>query len=491
MNNKLKDFFELLDDLRNKVYSEFSIKDIFNVLDEKFDFITKFSMLPNGEESRQTILKYIDSFEGTEYNFNLDKYLNYVENFEQNSKFSSSLNSSDNCVKIETIHASKGLEYPVVFLCGLDKGFSNQTFVSPVLKDNSLGLAISSYDFNNYKKEENLAKQAVIVNLRKKEKAEELRLLYVALTRAKNNLILIGECNLKTLKRIDNFKEAQTVSSFLPWVVSGISNIGFNAIKNGKKNFVDKNDGFEVDVEIKTDDDFVLQDHKEKDVQFLFTSNAKAKDLKEILNISIEKKSNIALKNSVSSILKEQSDENMSSYNIEPKKLTIFESFIDKSKLGTIYHKIMQEVDFLNNKCTEKEYLQSIIDNLNLDQDYLNEINIEKVGKCASCIKNLNPIFILKEQQFLSLLKYNDIIEKSDIEDKVLIQGVADLLVKNNEGYFLIDYKTNVVESSDQLVEKYKLQLKIYKNCLEKAINIKINNSYIYSFYLDKLIKID
>ena len=102
----------------------------------------------------------------------------------------------------------------------------------------------------------------------------------------------------------------------------------------------------------------------------------------------------------------------------------------------------------------------------------------------------MKPNFVIKEQQFLSYVKYNDIFKESNITDKIVIQGIADLLVGNSKGCILIDYKTNIVKKPDQLVEKYRLQLKIYKDCLEKAMHIKICNTYIYSFCLNKFIEI-
>ena len=75
-------------------------------------------------------------------------------------------------------------------------------------------------------------------------------------------------------------------------------------------------------------------------------------------------------------------------------------------------------------------------------------------------------------------------------KDKILIQGVADLIFKLDNKYYLIDYKTTRVKIPDQLVEKYALQLKLYKTCLEKALNITIEGTYVYSFCLNDFVKI-
>ena len=109
------------------------------------------------------------------------------------------LNSSTDSVKISTIHTSKGLEYPIVFVVGLGKSFSNITFRSEILKDKDLGLGLDTFDLTVFEKKDNIAKNAITLNLKKQEKAEELRLLYVALTRAKNHLFMVGQTNLKNV----------------------------------------------------------------------------------------------------------------------------------------------------------------------------------------------------------------------------------------------------------------------------------------------------
>lgn len=491
IKNKLVEFFNLVNLLRNKIYSNYSIYDIFMYLDENFNFLTEFASLPGGQERKQTITSFINSFNGTEYNYDLEKYLNYVENFEQDNKFVNSLNNSENSVKVGTIHSSKGLEYPIVILCGLDKRFSIQTFLSPIIRDSKLGLSVSSYNLNTFTKQENLAKSAFLVEVRKKEKAEELRLLYVALTRAKNNLILISHFNSKSIKMVKNYNDAQNCNSYLPWVLSGLSELGFNFIKNGSKNFVDKNKNFEVCVEVRDREDFVFNNNLNKDIDFLFKKQEESNLIKKYLNVQVYNNNNISLKNTVSSMLREYAKEENSSFVTEPKKLTIFENSIDKSVLGTVYHKIMESVDFFRKDCSNIEYLQSLLDNLNLDEKYLKEVNLKSIQICVENIKNFEIYQVYKEQQFLSYIKYCDIFNNSKIQDKVLIQGVVDLIVKTKKEVYIIDYKTNNVKNSDQLVEKYRLQLKLYKYCIEKAMNIKVDKALIYSFFLNKFIEVD
>ena len=344
----------------------------------------------------------------------------------------------------------------------------------------------------NFEKCENLAHSAISLNLKRQEKAEELRLLYVALTRAKNNLIVVGQANLLTVARVNNSFEASRAESFMPWILSAISDTNFNCFLRQGKNFKEVQKDFEISVNFFSQKDFDIKKDENVDFSFLKNVSGEKNNLKNLLNYQFEKSANIAIKNTVSSMLQEYGD-SQTSFNFEPKKLTIFEGTteeIDASKLGTIYHNIMQKVDFKNKDCFSIEYLEGIIHTLNIDKKYLEKIDKKSILNCVKKLSEIEMEMCLKEQPFLSYLPYNKIFLSSKITDKILIQGVADLIFKSEGKYYLIDYKTTRVKYADQLVEKYALQLQLYKTCLEKALNINISGAYVYSFCLNDFIKI-
>lgn len=485
---KLKNFFEFINDLRQKiVYS--SIYEVLNFIDDKFEYLTYLNSLPDGANRVKIVKNFINSFYDTEYNYDLPKYLNFVNNFAEDARFSTSLNASIDSVKLGTIHSSKGLEYPIVFLVGCGKSFSNITFREEILKDKDYGLGINTYDLENFKKSSNLARNAIVLNLKMQEKAEELRLLYVALTRAKNHLFILGHANLTNIEKISSSKDAESVSNYIPWIVSGLTDLGFSNIKNNK-NFIDKHSDFEVNVNIYTDDDFIIS--KEKDIKLNLSKDNYNKDkLLNLFNYKFEENNYLALKNTVSSMLQEHSEEN-ASVNTQPTKLQIYESKkedIDASRLGTIYHKIMQKIDFF--KDIKKEDVDKIIECMKIDEKYNKYVNVDKILTCVKKIKTLNIKNIKKEQPFLSYLPYNFIFKDSEINEKILIQGVADLIIQTDNDTILIDYKTTKAFNPDHLVDKYAVQLNLYRVCLEKALDISISKTYIYSFWFDDFIKIN
>jgi len=492
LSSKVENFIKVINQIRFMLNNYCSIYDVLIYLQNEYDYLNYFKSLPGGANRYKIVKDFVDSFESAEYNYNLNKYLEYVKNFAEDNKFTSKVENSTNSVKLSTIHVSKGLEYPIVFLVNCDKDFSNITFRSEILKDKEFGLGVATYNLKTFEKTNNIANNAIALNLKKQEKAEELRLLYVALTRAKNYLTIVGQINLQTISKTLNPFDASRAESFMPWILSSISDTSFNCFLKQGKCFVEKHNSFNIKVNILNKSDFVLQKQKQVDFDILKSFKSNKNMLTKYIDFEFEKSNNIALKNTVSSMLQEYADSQIS-LNLEPKKLTTFENSkqdINAAKLGTIYHNIMQMVDFKSKDCDSEEYLDSIIHNLNLEQKYNNKINKKTIQNCITKLKNLNMQQCLKEQPFLSYLPYNQIFLSSKITDKILIQGVADLIFKVDDKYYLIDYKTTKVNNPDQLVEKYQLQLKLYKLCLEKALKINIQNTYIYSFWLNDFVKI-
>lgn len=489
LQQKLNNFFNKINEFREGLVY-LSIYELLCEIQKQYDFLNTYRTLPNGEERYNTLKAYIDSFEGAEYNYDLNKYIDYVENYAKNADAPNAVYSNPNSVKMGTIHSSKGLEYPIVFLVGCGKSFSNRTFNSEVLKDKTLGIGMNYYNLEYSEKYSTLARNAITINIKKQEKAEELRLLYVALTRAKNHLIIIGSKNINSIARIKNFREAQAVNCFANWLLCGLSDVAFNSLKQGKTEFLDKHKTFDIKFNVYSDNFFDANARKEINLNLKTVKNNEVNKLLNSFNYRFEKSNKLALKNTVSSMLQEHSNDG-TSLNFEPKKLEITEfkkEGIDASKLGTIYHNIMQKVEFKNASASNLENVEKIINNLNLENKYRNKVSVNKISKCVKIIQDLGIKEVNKEQPFLSYLPYNYIFKNSDITDKILIQGVADLIVDTGRERILIDYKTTKAKSKDQLVEKYEVQLNLYKICLQKATNKNIDKVFIYSFWFDELI---
>lgn len=483
--SKLKQTFEVLDRLRK------APKNLYNLLMDfckDYEYFTYLYSLPRGQNRVKNVTDFINSFISSEYNNNLYAFIDYLKNYGENSRFKSNVTSLDDNVTLCTIHASKGLEYPIVFLVGVGENFSGRSFSEIILKDKDFGICSRTYDIENFEKRENLAKNTITLYKRKLERAEELRLLYVALTRAKNHLFISGCSSLKYVPQVKSPLDAQGVHNYLGWILSFLSDINYKNLFINSKNFTQKIGNYDVFVNVYDDGDLVADFGKTNNYKL---SKINANDLKESLNFSQKKQPKIALKNSVSSLLFEA--ENQIENQVEtPKNLSIYESKrfdVDYGKIGTIYHTIMEKINFddeFSAECFDK-----ILSELNIEKEYLKFVSFSKIDKAVNCIKKQFKMGFktTRELPFISYIPHNQIFENGR-EEKVIVQGIADLIIKDDSGYYLVDYKTTKTGNPDQLVEKYFIQLKLYKICLEKALNMHFKGVFIYSFYLDKLVKV-
>ncbi len=467
-----------------------SIYDELTDICEEFEYFDFLQSLPDGSNRVKVVKDFIKSFINAEYNYDLVGFLDFEKNYASDGSFKSSITSGNNSVKMGTIHSSKGLEYPIVFLVGCGNAFSNKTFVEDILKDKDFGFGISTYNLITFEKKENIARNCITLYKRRSERAEELRLLYVALTRAKNHLFVIGGINLEKSIQVDSIDSSQGVNNYMAWILSMLSRVNFKNLTQNKVDLEQKMQFGKVDFRVYKDEDFEFE-NKNK-ISFL----PKKQDTKDIENLrktidfEIKKKKNIALKNSVSSLLLESSND-IESYNFEPKQLSIFEGKKEgykANKLGTIYHSIVEKIDF--SREFKKVEFDKIIDELLVEKEYLKFISFEKIKICVEKIQGLGRnIKTTKELPFISYIPYNEIFGGEE-NNKVIVQGIADLVVEDGKKCYLIDYKTTKVLHPDQLVDRYFIQLKLYRICLEKALNKRFDGVYIYSFVLDKLIKV-
>ena len=484
ISQKIGAFEELLRQMRERL-TYCSLHEILNYLCDKFEYYDYLTCLPDGFAREKIVRDFVESFEGSDYNYDLVGFLDFVKNYAFEGRFASMLSTSDNGVTLSTIHASKGLEYPIVFVAGCGNNFPTKTFREDVLKDKNFGLAMQSFDSETFFRSTNYARNCILINKRRAEKCEEMRLLYVALTRAKNHLIVIGEMDDEIFSE-DN---AEGANNYLNWVMTYLKPAEQKAIAMGKRSISKKLNGGEVLLQVFDVADFRFDEERSRPIVFPEADYNLTNEIKDNLLQKMPTPCNIALKNSVSSLLAEHSSTE-ESLNFSPQKLSVYEAKndeIDRGKLGTAYHKIMEQIDW--DKTLDRESFERILDKINLPEEYRNIVNFEKIATCENNIKELGKIVVGREIPFISYLPYNEIFGEGT-DKKILVQGVADMLLSDGNHTWLVDYKITKASRPDQLVEKYKVQLMLYQICLQHALGRKIDGAYIYSFALDKLIKV-
>lgn len=440
------------------------------------------------ESDLRLLINNIQSIKG----YSLSEFINFVDSFGDAFSFDSTFKDGENAVTLCTIHASKGLEYPVVFLIGANKLFSTKDTSGEVLLDNDWGIMMNSVDVDEHTAYDNLIKNIFKLKILAEEKKEEKRLLYVALTRAKNYLTIIGGCNVQNLECTKTDFEISQQKSFLSWIMGCFDTYDLNALKNkgeltttiGK---TDGGNGTKIRLKVFDLQDFDMSQNKNNQPPKVAQ---KLIDQKQILNIWQKKfdKNNLSKKNSVTQILSEEEHYNISNFDVAKTDRAGDDDFL---AIGTAYHKYMQLLDFNADANKIKQQIEALKNQHKILDGESELVCEDKVVLAVQLVGELidKDDVVLKEQQFLTYMPANNLV-KTTRQNKILVQGVADIIIIKPDQIYLIDYKTSRLKNETEYQQKYATQLDIYAKSIQSFYGKPVTKKMIYSFYLNKLITI-
>jgi len=342
-----------------------------------------------------------------------------------------------------------------------------------------------------------LAKEAIKHQIRKELKEEEMRLLYVALTRAREKLIITGiDKNLK--KSIQDKEEMLSISgNKMTKAVSEKAKTYLDWIET--VNLADERMKELIEVYEHTKNESVEAKKVEKEPSEL---EIEEREINENINkiltwkYSHDELTKIEGKSSVSKLAKGEEEQ---AIEVELKKPKFLEGELPltKAEIGTIVHLIMQKLDFKQEYTIEK--IQELVEELQ-QKDIITEKQKQAIPKQKILAFTKSKLFqeianakaVYQEKPFYINIPVKELYE-SKSEEKILVQGIIDIYYITQKGEIVLaDYKTDYVPENDEtyLIEKYQSQLNLYKRALEQATGQKVSNVYIYSTYLERTIKI-
>ena len=448
---KIKYGFNLCDELRI-VSSTLNVAELIDVILNKYHLRQYLLASPKGHEQVNILDEFLSTLSSEEKVLSISKFIDLVEkNLDSVNETIS--RDSINSVTIQTIHASKGLEYPVVILFNSGKQFRYIKDSSDLNFDLDLGIGMEYYDLNARKRQESPTRYAIKLKNREKSYKEELRLLYVATTRAKNKLIITGCCSEDKLK-----SNTLPRDNFLSLILST-----YYAQINTKPLAVEYN----------------FANCKINIFGYLPAANTDCVDSDKLLcsdgiiNTNINyiyphiQESNISIKNNVTALSRTLNDE----YNIAPIKLNLGENLQattdDLAQIGTQYHNALSTIDY----CCPYAYNG---DDADIDETLI-KLAYDKISPIANgAIRQFN------EKQFMMYVPYKDIYPDSDLDTRIMVQGIIDLIIEFDDHLVLIDYKYSNLPIH-KLIEKYRTQIMLYKLALERAFKKPVTQSLIYS----------
>ena len=475
---------------------------------EETDYYNYVRLMPNGQVRKANLKMLLDrakdyekiSFKGL---FNFIRYLEKVKSSNSDLSSAKVIGENENVVRIMSIHKSKGLEFPVAIISRTDNKFNQKDLNESILLHQDIGFGMQYINYDRKIEYTTATKEAIKIKTKEESIAEEMRILYVALTRAKEKLIITGVENDFT-KSIEQKKELLEIYekendkinhlvlkkylSYLEWIELVYLN------HQDIENQITLNKIAKKDV-LKAEEN--QEEQEKKNIEL--PEKIDYEKINEILNWQYKYKemTNIQSKMSVTKIKELKNNETQKQQHIEIKpKFMLDKTKVSSAERGTITHLILQKLDFT--KEYSKEELAQFVNNLCtkniITQIQKDSINIEKIYQIINTqfIKNLkNAKEIKKETPFYTYINTKEIYNTQNSEN-ILVQGIIDLYYINQQNeVILVDYKTDYVEGSgEELIDKYKVQLEIYKKALEESLKEKVKHVYIYSIYLNKEIEI-
>ncbi|MBQ8615038.1 MAG: UvrD-helicase domain-containing protein [Clostridia bacterium] len=442
---EVKHGFEILNDIRTASYTKTNKELISYILDNhklRYFILQK----SNGEKELNLLEEFLNKLSTLEDNLGLSEFIDVVEsNVDSSSDFTTT--DKEDSVTLQTIHKSKGLEYPVVILYKANRTFAYLFDHEAINFNSNIGFGFDYFDTTNRVKMESLTKIAINIENKKKEYKEALRLLYVALTRAKNKLFITGTCRQKDFEDINKTSYANMILSCFADQIQD----GFLEKENFVLEFVDE-------VEI-------INNKKQ--------SNGREVELFKLdFEYPNQDKFSIPFKNTVTGINSEVSQSKGYSVKSMINPQTQYE-VEDKALIGVEYHSALEQLDLCS------QYVQ----NTNFEHVDYKKIKLAH-EKLSPLVKY--SINIKKEAEFMMYVPYDEVVE-SEIDDKILIQGVVDLIIERENSIDIVDYKFSSL-SAKLLKERYAEQLKLYKKAVEGAYCKPVDHMYIYSINTGELV---
>lgn len=486
---------------------------------EETCFYDMMGALEEGEEA-QTNLRLLyeraKQYEGAGFKglFNFIKYIKQLEGNDSKVEGAKLIGENHDVVRIMTIHKSKGLEFPYVFLLGAGRDFPAGQDSSVIRMHKTLGFGLPYINYERHYSQKTRSFELITKINKSEGMSERMRLLYVALTRPREKLYVIvarkhkeettkadmvssWEAMLTGKKLLPN--TALTAKGFYDWLCPAVcaspdtwklyyTYIGTTLESKGTENEVapqDYRDSKDLRDSVYKILDYTYP-YQESNTIPSRTSVTQLKELFEVQDTEYEPDSRRT--SGVDDIA-----ELMFSPLHQKPKFMLEDKEKPANEVGTLYHLVMSELDLdairkNGTNCIDSE-LQRLVGNGDITEDDLKYIDADKIKaffKSELAMRMLDSDNINRERPFqinISALEYDPSLTGASRDEKVILQGIIDCFFEEGDGFILFDYKTDKVKNnSAQIRDRYKKQLELYKQAIEELTGKPVNETYLYLF---------
>ena len=486
------------------------------------DFV---SAMPGGGQRRANLEMLIEkarAFESTSYKglFHFIRYIEQLQKYDVDYGEASMEDEQSDTVRIMTIHKSKGLEFPIVIVAGMGKRFNLQDARSSVVLHAGLGIGLDAVDLERRTKSPGIIKKIIQKEEVLDSLGEELRVLYVAFTRAKEKLILTGTLSNVKKKMEDygmarwqggkelTFERLSTASSYWDWVLPALLRLQMDS---------------PITFQILTIEDIVEEEVEEEAVARMTKEVLEHWDTDRVYDQEAAWKiqeqfsyeypyatgSSQKLKYTVSELKKrayameqpaEADEEQGELLYEEPEAVPLIPGFLQETEeltgasRGTVYHRVMELLEFseVYDEAALNQQLKRYVETGKMTQDMADCIGVKDIlyflntqtgqrMRCAAGRKRLR-----KEQPFVLGVDADELYPGEKSGDLILVQGIIDVYFEEDDGLIVLDYKTDKIYDAKKLADRYRAQLDYYAKALTQMTGKPVKEKIIYSFTMKK-----
>lgn len=531
LEEKWQNFQEKLERYR-RLSRSLRLHSLLSLIYEETDYYNYVRALPLGEKRQANLDQLLEDakqFEKGSYSglFHFIRYIEKVKKQEQDQGEATVFSEKDDLLRIMSIHHSKGLQFKVVFLSQLHKTFNKMDSKAKMLMDAELGLAADYLDLETRIKYPSLHKIAIKEKGERESLGEELRVLYVAMTRAEEKLILTGVCKNEEdlIKKFPvqerlSLEDIRGASSYLAWILMAYSKSFFESTKTGEiaLSFVSKEDleenegkamGEAISLEKKlyeflgkerekTEAEKLMEEHFSYVYPYEKSTHRSPKYSVSLLKMKSMEEHGERLGEQPGSEIGQEGkaiapewDEGKAEARQQAKDKSD-SPLIQKMKaegknigaaIGDSYHHALAFYDYSKDISQLSDFLSPEEYGL-LHQEKLQKFLDSPLGQLFAKAYQENTLY--REQHFMQEVEYEKLFPEDggDTVEKVILQGIIDAFIMEGDGIILVDYKTDRVKNGEELRNRYQKQIDLYSEALEQILGKKVKRRVLYSFSL-------
>lgn len=469
--------------------------------------------MPDGERRRLNIgllCDYAEKYEAAG-NLGLSGFIRFIDKVARTSgDLATAARPSENAdiVRIMTVHQSKGLEFPICILADMQHAFNERDNTESVLISSSAGLGMKRRTEDGISVYDTASRRAAVITSERMGRSEEMRVLYVALTRAKENLVMVTsvpnpekglakvavECGIGeranpfAVLRMNNFSDLVLTALMRHPAADELRKLSGVDVPI----FLPEKDRFKLKVVVSDSESFMTESANEQKIAakpVFFDEVCERLDYSDPRSVL----SSVPAKRAAS----DGSERGINrEYFASSRPAFMSSGGLTPAQRGTATHKFMQFSDYAAARADIESELARLVDGGFLSEEEGKAVNVS-AAKRFFMSSLAERIFasdnVMREKKFAALFPakffYPELTGEA-AEEKIVVQGIADCVFVEDGELVIVDYKTDTGVDAEALLDRYSAQLEIYREALSQALGMPVKETLLYSFFMNSTVKV-